>query len=200
MVLISFREERKMAQEFIFEDQIITEEDITDEILREECIKYLLERLSVSKYLRENITIAENERLAEWIKAADLDTATGLILSEAGDASARKGILKKAIMGVGKGAKAVGKGAVAGGKAVGKGAVAAGKAVGKGAAATGKLAWKHKYATAGIVAAGVAGTILYRKYLSKCAKQCKDAANKSDCMAKCKEAAKARAVAHQARA
>jgi len=194
-----------MSKEFVFEDVTITEEDITDEMIRKECIAYLLGRINVSNYLRESITVAESERLGKWVQELDVDTATLLILGEQEPAAGRKGKLRKAAVAIGGAGKVAGKavvgaGKVAGkavvgaGKAAGKAVVGAGKAVGKGAAVAGKYAKAHPVKAAGIAAAtigaGLAARALWKKRFGQCAKQCAGAADKADCFAKCKAAAK----------
>ena len=106
---------------------------------------------------------------------------------------------------VGGAAKVAGKGVATGAKAVGGATKVAAKNVSHfvkdvgGAAKTagknvGSFAQAHPYKTAAIgasaIGAALAGRAVYKKYFSQCAKACKGSADKADCMAKCKAAAK----------
>jgi len=183
-----------MVKEFVFEDVTITEQDITDEMIREECVAYLLSRIKESNYIRESVTVAESERLSSWIEKLDVDTAIGLLFSEAKKpwkystkppewAKSKKLQLRQAAMSAWtktKGAAAAVKGAP--GAAAGKVAKTwkSGKA-GKAAVIGG--------AALTAVAGGLAARAIYKKLTDQCVKQCKGSADK-DCVVKCRQAAK----------
>jgi len=185
-----------MGKGFIFEDVVLTEEDITDEMIRQECVAYLLSRIKESNYLRENITVAESERLTSWIEKLDADTAVAVVFSDAKEpwkfstkapewAKSRKAQLRQAA----KSAWQKTKGAAAAVKG------APGAAAGK-VAKTWKSGKAGKAAVIGgaaltAVAGGLAARAIYKKLTDQCVKQCKGSADK-DCVVKCRQAAKAK--------
>lgn len=201
-----------MKLQFDFSDIVISEADITDDMIREECIFYLVDKASKSKYLKESITIAESERFTKWISLLPVDEAVALIFEEIPSDvkyAARKKLIAQGIEKAKRilqkkqelkksGAKYANwlKAKEEGEKSWLPGHKA--KTYGK----FGKMWFKAgKAKKAAIVAGGVAAAIglglagraLYKKYLEKCARQCKDASDKADCIAKCKAAAKAAA-------
>jgi hypothetical protein len=199
-----------MELQFNFSDVTIIESDITDEMIREECISYLLDKASKSKYLKESITIAENEKFTKWILSLSIDEAISLIFESSADKYAarkkaisqgierakrilqRKGELKKSGAKYAnwmKAKKEAEKSWLPGHKA--KTYSKLGKKWFR--LSTGKKAAIIGGGAVAAIGLGLAARALYNKYLSKCARQCKDATDKSGCMAKCKAAAKAAA-------
>jgi len=191
-------------KEFDFSGIEITEADITDKMVHEECIAYLQGRVEKSKYLRENITVAETEALHEWISKLSLDEALELIFEA--KKKAGPGMIKKAASAVTGAAKGTAKAVSGAAKGTAKAVSGAAKATKTSVVAAGKdlrhpvKTWKKtptgaKYAlgAGATIGAGLAARALYNKYIERCARACKGASDKQDCIAKCKVAAKAAA-------
>jgi hypothetical protein len=203
-------------KEFDFSGIEITEADITDKMVHEECIAYLQGRVEKSKYLRENITVAETEALHEWISKLSLDEALELIFEA--KKKAGPGMIKKAASAVTGAAKGTAKAVSGAAKGTAKAVSGAAKATKTSVVAAGKdlrhpvKTWKKtptgaKYAfragatigagyalgAGATIGAGLAARALYKKYIERCARACKGASDKQDCIAKCKVAAKAAA-------
>ena len=181
-------------KEFDFSGIEITEADITDKMVHEECIAYLQGRVEKSKYLRENITVAETEALHEWISKLSLDEALELIF-EAKKKKAGPGKIKKADSAVTGAAKGTAKAVSGAAKATKTSVVAAGKDLRHPVKTWKKTPTGAKYAlgAGATIGAGLAARALYNKYIERCARACKGASDKQDCIAKCKVAAKSAA-------
>ena len=192
-------------KEFDFSGIEITEADITDKMVHEECIAYLQGRVEKSKYLRENITVAETEALHEWISKLSLDEALELIFEA--KKKAGPGMIKKAASAVTGAAKGTAKAVSGAAKATKTSVVAAGKDLRHPVKTWKKTPTGAKYAfragatigagyalgAGATIGAGLAARALYNKYIERCARACKGASDKQDCIAKCKVAAKAAA-------